>query len=312
MNNCIHFVNVATTIHNGFYDYSGVIYKNDKTKVEIICPIHGSFWQIPNAHKRGQRCPKCAYEKSKMSLDAFIRKAQSIHGKKYDYSKVIMTGTTNNVEIVCPKHGSFFPTVGNHINKTQPTTCPRCAFASTIKHCINRGYNTFVKRSQECHGDRYDYSKVDYKGAHIHIEIVCDRHGSFWQTPANHYSGHDCAQCAHEDRPISIGENMIFDWLTKNSLEFQREKMFDDLINPKTGYHLRYDFFVPFNNILIEFDGEHHFVPIRGNVAQFEKVKKLDILKTEYASKHNIHLIRISDKKLIDAVLENHFIPQTM
>lgn len=311
MENCIRFINIATMVHNGFYDYSNVIYKNDKTKVEIICPNHGKFWQIPHAHKRGQRCPKCAYDKSKTSLDGFIKKAQAVHGNKYDYSKTVIDGVQNIVEVICPEHGSFFPTPANHTHKTQPTACPKCAFASTVKHCINRGFDTFVKRSKERHGDRYDYSKVDYRGAHIHVEILCDRHGSFWQTPANHYTGHDCAQCAHEDRPISIGENMISDWLSKRNIEFQREKMFDDLRNPETGYHLRYDFFVPSINAFIEFDGEHHFVPVRGNKPRLVKIQKLDGIKTEYAFKHNIPLIRISDKKVIDVVLNNHFYPVT-
>jgi hypothetical protein len=52
------FVNKANKVHNNYYDYSKSIYINGKTKLEIICPEHGSFWQIPNNHKSGCGCPK--------------------------------------------------------------------------------------------------------------------------------------------------------------------------------------------------------------------------------------------------------------
>jgi len=49
----------ANIVHNGKYDYSKVVYVNNKTKVEIICPKHGSFLQVPNRHLRGDGCPVC-------------------------------------------------------------------------------------------------------------------------------------------------------------------------------------------------------------------------------------------------------------
>jgi Zn finger protein HypA/HybF involved in hydrogenase expression len=49
----------ASKIHNGFYDYSKVNYVDSKTKVEIICPNHGSFYQVPANHLSGKGCPLC-------------------------------------------------------------------------------------------------------------------------------------------------------------------------------------------------------------------------------------------------------------
>lgn len=54
------FKKEATKVHKGFYNYDKVIYKNSHNKVIITCPIHGDFEQSPNAHLRGQGCPKCA------------------------------------------------------------------------------------------------------------------------------------------------------------------------------------------------------------------------------------------------------------
>lgn len=46
------------------------------------------------------------------------------------------------------------------------------------------------------HGDLYDYSKVDYVGTLVKVEIVCRKHGSFKQTPRDHISGQGCPVCA--------------------------------------------------------------------------------------------------------------------
>ena len=54
------FIEKATTLHNGFYDYSAVEYVNSHTHVQIICPIHGTFPQEPASHLQGHGCPFCA------------------------------------------------------------------------------------------------------------------------------------------------------------------------------------------------------------------------------------------------------------
>ena len=53
------FVTQAHEIHNYKYDYSKTEYINDKTKICIICSVHGAFWQIPNNHLNGAGCPNC-------------------------------------------------------------------------------------------------------------------------------------------------------------------------------------------------------------------------------------------------------------
>ena len=79
-----NFTNKSNKVHNNFYDYSKVEYVNSTTKVCIICPIHGEFWQTPQAHARGNKCPKCANIKRgdtfRSSSDDFIKKAIEIHG----------------------------------------------------------------------------------------------------------------------------------------------------------------------------------------------------------------------------------------
>ena len=53
------FIEKAKNIHKDKYDYSRVEYIDSKTKICIICPIHGEFWQTPANHLKGDGCPKC-------------------------------------------------------------------------------------------------------------------------------------------------------------------------------------------------------------------------------------------------------------
>jgi len=57
----------------------------------------------------------------------------------------------------------------------------------------------FVKECWNIHGDRYGYSKVEYKGTHNKICIICFKHREFWQTPHQHLRGQGCPICSVED-----------------------------------------------------------------------------------------------------------------
>jgi hypothetical protein len=120
----IQFIEECNKIHNFKYDYSNVDYKNNKEKVEIICPIHGSFLIKPNDHiTQKQGCGKCGGTK-KLSLNDFIQKSNNKHNFKYDYS--LITEYINNkqkVEIICPIHGCFTQNTKAHYDGNG---CPSC------------------------------------------------------------------------------------------------------------------------------------------------------------------------------------------
>ena len=54
------FIEKAVSVHGDKYDYSLVEYRNNRTKVKIICPHHGVFGQTPDAHMVGKGCRNCA------------------------------------------------------------------------------------------------------------------------------------------------------------------------------------------------------------------------------------------------------------
>jgi very-short-patch-repair endonuclease len=123
------FIEKAKIVHGNKYDYSLVDYKNNYTKVKIICPIHGVFEQKPYAHTSNKSgCPKCGLEKSskkqRMSYEKFIEKAKTVHGNKYDYSLVKYINAKTKIKIICPIHGVFEQIPDNHLRKNYG--CPKC------------------------------------------------------------------------------------------------------------------------------------------------------------------------------------------
>ena len=187
-----NFIEKASKVHGDKYDYSKVDleHRDEKGRVCIICPIHGEFWQNPSMHIHGNGCRKCKYEKQRasqmMTKEEFIEKAKKVHGDKYDYSKVEYKGNKTPVCIICPKHGEFWQKPNAHLNGEG---CKKCYGNDVLTT------EEFIKRAKEVHGDKYDYSKVEYKGARKRVKIVCPEHGEFEQLPFDHLDGHGCKKC---------------------------------------------------------------------------------------------------------------------
>ena len=113
------FITKAREIHGNKYDYSKVVYVDSNTKVCIIDPEYGEFWQKPNDHLKGCGCSKRDVEQNseKQSLltKAFIKRARLIHGDKYDYSKVVYVDSNTKVCIIDPEYGEFWQKPIDHL-----------------------------------------------------------------------------------------------------------------------------------------------------------------------------------------------------
>jgi len=118
------FVHEATGIHKNFYDYSKVIYKNSHVKIEIICPLHGTFIQYPYDHLQGRGCQKCGKSK-KLTLQEFIERSTVKHNHKYDYSKSHYVNNCTKLIIICPRHGDFLQIPNDHL---LGRGCRKCAY----------------------------------------------------------------------------------------------------------------------------------------------------------------------------------------
>ena len=124
------FLEKATAVHNNKYNYSKSIYKSYHTKIEIICLIHGPFWQEVSSHLSGCGCKQCAFnniksERLSNTLE-FVNRATLIHNNKYSYSKANYTGAFKKIIIICKFHGNFLQSPTNHIHNKHG--CPKCGY----------------------------------------------------------------------------------------------------------------------------------------------------------------------------------------
>ena len=226
------FIKKARSIHGDKYDYSKVEYKDNKTRVTIICKEHGEFTQTPAKHYIKRGCPICSrYSHIKnpihivFSTEDFIDKARSVHGDKYDYSKVEYTNNKNKITIICKEHGEFQQTPYSHLEGHGCFPCSRNRANDMMRHSTEE----FIKKAKEIHGDKYDYSKVEYVTTNKNVTIICKEHGEFQQTPYSHLKSNGCNKCTFRDLGVSQRSNTE-DFIQK-SKEIHGDKYDYSLVN---------------------------------------------------------------------------------
>lgn len=302
------FIEKANRVHCNKYDYSKVEYVNNQTKICIICPEHGEFWQTPNNHLKGHGCPKCGKilqnELETKTTEEFINEAKNIHGNKYDYSKTIYSGALKKLCIICPEHGEFWQIANSHLS------------GCGCKKCKGIGMTTdeWVKKAIKVHGNKYDYTKTKYNGYKEKVCIVCPEHGEFWQSPTNHIRGYGCPNCRNYKLELEIKKT-----LEDNGINFEQHKRFSWMQNKSV------DFYLPEHNAIIECQGIQHFEPTdfanKGNewaTKKYKKTKEIDELKLKLSKENGIKIfyysnlnidfpyeVYIDKNKLIKDVTEN-------
>lgn len=294
-------------VHGDKFDYSKVSYCTAKTKIIVTCKTHGDFLITPNNHLSGYGCPKCAGKgfTPTEQLENFIKDGNRIHNNKYDYSLVCLND--KQLTIICPIHGKFKQLRRTHI--TNKSGCPSCG-QLTKGQKKQLGKDEFIEKANKIHKSKYTYSNVVYQGAHKKVSVTCPTHGDFPITPANHWSnGVGCPSCF--DSNPSKGEVKIHDWLTAQNIHFEFQKSFPDLYHKSKKGRLKYDFYIPDQNLLIEFDGEYHYKPISFSKLitkedQLQLTQLRDKLKTDYANDNNFKLLRIRFDDNINQILEKN------
>lgn len=269
-------------VHGDRYDYSMIEeYPSRLHPLPIVCRLHGVFYVSAKNHLATCGCSKCHYVAVKKSLlntrELFITGAMRVHGDLYDYSNVIYNGNKEKVEIICSIHGSFYQTPCNHVSLKQG--CSKC-YGNT-KYTTQ----TFIDAAVNIHGDLYDYSDTKYVNSATKVVIGCRKHGPFEQRPSSHLRKHGCSKCKS-----SIGESVVRNFLIRNDIKFEEQKMFDCCVGNKR--RLPFDFWVPAKSVLIEYDGEQHYKPKFGDDS-FKKTLENDSKKTCFCNDNKLYLLRI-------------------
>ena len=136
------------------YDYSKVEYVNNSTKVCIICPIHGEFWQTPNKHLGGQGCKECSKvligeKNKKYTTKTFIEKCITVHGTKlFDYKDTKYINPKTKIKIFCNIHKEYFYIMPYaHLNGQG---CPKCK-NKKISDSKKRSVTDFIEKARKVH-----------------------------------------------------------------------------------------------------------------------------------------------------------------
>jgi hypothetical protein len=184
------FLKKAKDKYDDDFDYSKVDYLNSETAVIILCKKHNIlFSQTPVAHLRGTNACNMCIDRINTTED-FILKANSKHKKIYDYSISKYNSANVKIKILCREHGQFEQLPINHV---KGQGCPQCAKLKTKKTLTK---NTFIEKSKNKHGDKYDYSLVEYINNENKVKIICPEHGEFEQLASGHMRGKGCKICA--------------------------------------------------------------------------------------------------------------------
>ena len=211
-----NFLLKSKLVHNNKYDYSMVDYKNNKTKVKIICKEHGVFEQRPDNHIGGQKCPSCSLIersiKRRNTVDEFIERSRISHGDKYDYTFVEYETNNKKVKIICPIHGDFYQTPNSHIRYG----CSKCGKTNAAKK-TSSNVEKFIQKSNIKHNNKYDYSLVIYKNNKTNVKIICPEHGIFEQRPDNHMSGKICLSCSIKIVSSKINRLSLSDFIERSN-----------------------------------------------------------------------------------------------
>lgn len=278
------FIDKAILIHGDKYDYSKVDYISRHIGVKVICRTHGEFIQKPCDHLSGCGCKECGREsiavKNSLSFEDFVKKANEVHECKYTYNKDSFINFRNKIDIICQFHGTFSQRVNAHIGGQG---CPLCGRERTTASSLF-DVKDFINKAKEAHGDKYDYSDVIYKRNLEKVTINCKKHGPFTQTPNNHtHKKAGCPACNASKGELALEEIFI-----KHGIHFKREFKI-----PNTNFRYEYDFYLPYQNCLIEFHGIQHYKPIEyfGGIENLKYVQANDDFKKHLAFCNNIKII---------------------
>lgn len=154
-----------------------------------------------------------------METKKYIVKFKEIHKSKYEYlikeSDIL---NTKKIKIKCPIHGVFKQLVCNHL---KGAGCKECGYIEKGLKSRNT-QEWFIQKFKEIHDEKYDYSKVKYTLNHEKIEIICSKHGSFFQTPTSHfYAKAGCKKCYSEEQSknLRLNSNELVNKIDKDILE---------------------------------------------------------------------------------------------
>ncbi len=191
------FIQRAKAIHGDKYDYSKVQYVNASTKVCIICPKHGEFWQKTSHHIEGRGCAKCANEVNSAKMRLWTEEKCREEASHYMEMKDFRTKCTD----------AYNAALKHHWLQNYTWLTYKIDMSTSKKKRQTYTQGEIIERLQALFGERYSYEHVVYKNMKTPITLICHEkdangveHGAFSMRPDNIFSSHQrCPKC-YDDR----------------------------------------------------------------------------------------------------------------
>jgi hypothetical protein len=202
------------------YDFSKAIIINNTTKIEVICPRHGSFFITPKSLRKKQGCSKCSREalsdRYRMGDEEFLARIEAMYPGKYSLSDIVYRGANQKADFSCEIHGTFGIS-GSNALKERPEgqgLCPKCNKAKAADE-LRLTPAELEERLDKTHGKDRTFT-VDwstYKGMGYPIKMICQFHGEKWPLAGNLIltgSGcYDCGVIASHSCRIKMGRDVV-------------------------------------------------------------------------------------------------------
>lgn len=270
-------------------------YKNQKTKIPIYCKKHGKFLiSFDSFFYAKNDCQECAgHGKHLLNVDKLIEKLeQRCQNTFYSFDKEYFINNYKNCDskmnFICSIHGAFSLPTYTFLNGAN---CQKCLKVFPLSKDLS---NLFEMLEERCSlEENLFFIKEEIietcKNSNSKILLHCKLHGEFYICYTSFF--HQRSGCQKCKAPK--GEKMIYKILKQFSVFFEVQKTFDDC---KYKQPLKFDFYLPFYNICIEFHGEQHYTfnnHFYKNENEFEKRKMLDEIKRNYCTQQNILLLEI-------------------
>ena len=300
---------------------------NNTSRIKYICPRHGEQETTVTGLLQHKQCKKCASEiRKEKTKNRWEKSLKDRQDKMYSqclevcnklgYKLLSSKGDIKNcktyVQYECPRHGVHSIRINNLLSGKK---CPECRIEKakdTFSFTPDEVYN----KVKSLGGDllnKDDYINQDEKN----LKILCPNcHETIFTTSFKHFRQHGGQSCPICRSKESVGERRIRQWLECNNIEYVQEKWFPDC---RDVHPLPFDFYLPNNNTIIEFDGKQHFdethffqYNLKNNSSDslHSYIKRHDEIKNNYCISKNISLIRIPYTKInsIETILEEKLI----
>lgn len=280
------YIDLCMMLHNnGHILESDYVASGQKILINFNCG-HPSHLIAPREYKSGKRCPLCYEDKRGKSRSDKV-KQEFIQLVESNGHKLLSEYTYNRSRILIDFNCGHSPSWVTPKKYKKGGRCIECGNSRSAVIQKNRAKDIFINIVNE-NGHILESDYVDSK-TKVLINYGCG-HPSHWIKTSDYRSGVGCPQC------INKGEGILYNLLLDMGFKVETQKTFNEL---KSKYKLRYDFYLPEHNLLIELDGEHHRKIIRYsddeeiNIKRLKSTQYRDKLKDSYAIDKGIHLLRI-------------------